>query len=259
MDFITLFLCMLCFKHVTAKDDILSVILSELHDLRNGQLECKEQLQELNDMKAELISLEEKVEMLQQQNRELNAKLEHENNEHNQKFDTNQSTNDDNIEDQRSKEMENTQPKEIMPEKIQKRLFPADGRVAFTAGVSVPDLVNLGVHHTVIFDKVISNFGSAYHPHSGIFLAPVKGVYVFSVNLMVNSRHAQYLQIVVDGTLITDMYAGALGVDDSISTMRQWIIEVNKGSEVWIRTSGQGEVHGHMHSGFSGFLLFETE
>lgn len=55
------------------------------------------------------------------------------------------------------------------------------------------------------------------------------------------------------------MLADGGNVDGYVSFKRQWIIEVSKSSEVWIRTKGQGQVHGHMHTSFVGYLLFQTE
>lgn len=49
------------------------------------------------------------------------------------------------------------------------------GGVGFTACVSVPDLVNLGEHHIILFDSEITNFGTAYHSKTGVFQAPLKG------------------------------------------------------------------------------------
>jgi hypothetical protein len=136
------------------------------------------------------------------------------------------------------------------------------GQVAFTAGISSADLTQLGDHHTIIFDKPITNVGNAYSVNSGIFQAPLKGIYVFTMTLMVVPRHSEYLDIVVDGNFINQIFADASSVDDVISTTKQWVLDLNAGSEVWIRTStyeNRGEIHGAMHTTFSGFLLFETE
>ena len=134
--------------------------------------------------------------------------------------------------------------------------------MAFTVGVSSPDLKNLGVQQTIIFDQEITNFGSAYSTNSGIFQAPLKGIYVFTLTLMVIPRHSEYLDIVVDGKCINQILADASSVDDFMSTTKQWVLDLNTGSEVWIRTSSYGnigEIHGTMHTTFSGFLLFERD
>jgi hypothetical protein len=138
----------------------------------------------------------------------------------------------------------------------------AAGQVAFTAGISTFDLTHLGDHHTIVFDKPITNIGNAYSLTTGIFQAPLNGIYVFTLTLMVVARHSEYLEIVVDGNALNDIFADASSVDDNVSTTKQWVLDLNSGSDVWIRTTSyfnNGEIHGNMHTAFSGFLLFETE
>lgn len=57
-------------------------------------------------------------------------------------------------------------------------IFTDDGKIAFTATNS-NDTGHLGIHQTIIFDRVVTNIGNHYHPHSGIFTTIVAGVYVF--------------------------------------------------------------------------------
>ncbi|XP_060608026.1 complement C1q tumor necrosis factor-related protein 3-like [Ruditapes philippinarum] len=134
-------------------------------------------------------------------------------------------------------------------------------QVAFTAGVSSADLTDLGYHHTIIFDYPITNIGNAYNHYTGIFQAPLKGVYVFTLTLMVIPRNTDYLELVLDGNIMFDILADASSVDGYVSSTKQCVLNLNVGSVVWIRTSSTGkvrEIHGNMHTTFSGFLLFET-
>ncbi|XP_045209284.2 cerebellin-1-like [Mercenaria mercenaria] len=142
---------------------------------------------------------------------------------------------------------------------IQKRQIPADGRVAFTAGLSA-QIPNLGSHHTVIFDSVVTNIGNAYHPNSGVFIAPYKGAYVFNVKMKVPPRHKLHLQLVVDGKVVFDLGVEIPSSTDYESANEEFIIEVNQGADVFVRSDANGGLlYGYMRSLFSGFLLFETE
>ncbi|WAR01466.1 hypothetical protein MAR_008024 [Mya arenaria] len=110
---------------------------------------------------------------------------------------------------------------------------------AFTACISPRDLTNIHQHQTIIFDHVITNYGSAYSTSTGIFTAPTPGIYIFFLEIMVTSHYE------IDSAL--------------------WVLHLNRGSEVLIRSSTSyieghvGQIHGYCHSSLSGFLLNELE
>ncbi|KAL3848260.1 hypothetical protein ACJMK2_019129 [Sinanodonta woodiana] len=131
-----------------------------------------------------------------------------------------------------------------------------DGQVAFHAKVSLFDLENLGMHHTIIFDSVVTNIGAGYHAHTGIFIAPVHGLYVFHVTAMSSPRKDQFLELVKDGNVIQYVYPDADGATDFMSASMTVPLEVEKGGEVWVRTSGgMGTIHGNYATFFTGFLI----
>jgi hypothetical protein len=107
--------------------------------------------------------------------------------------------------------------------------------IAFTAGVSVDNLHNFGIHQTIIFDRVITNIGNAYHPHTGIFNVPVKGAYAITLTMTVEPDKVQWLELVVDGGSTYYISAGQADARDYASTTKQWILELQSGSEVWVR------------------------
>ncbi|XP_060591217.1 uncharacterized protein LOC132746157 [Ruditapes philippinarum] len=133
--------------------------------------------------------------------------------------------------------------------------------IAFTAGVSVENLHNLGHYQTIIFDQVITNIGNAYHEHTGIFTVPVKGAYVITLTMTVEPNKVQWLDLVVDGVYINYISAGLGSTDNYASTTKQWILELDTGSEVWFRKTSDNndqDLHGNMNTIMSGFLLFQT-
>ncbi|KAK3580243.1 hypothetical protein CHS0354_012770 [Potamilus streckersoni] len=130
-------------------------------------------------------------------------------------------------------------------------------QVAFYSTVSVPDLTNLGDHHPIAFDHVITNIGGAYHPSTGLFIAPVDGVYVFNLGGMSRPRKRLHLEFVKDGTEIQSIYPDAGSTDSFASDSLVAVLELNKGSEVWVRTrGGSGEIHGYNFTFFTGWLLY---
>jgi len=74
-----------------------------------------------------------------------------------------------------------------------------DTRVAFTACIGVPDLKDIGNNQVIVFERVLTNHGSAYRNTTGIFRAPVEGVYAFHFSAMSVSHHSIDFHLVQDG------------------------------------------------------------
>ncbi|XP_053400424.1 uncharacterized protein LOC128557260 [Mercenaria mercenaria] len=258
------------FAEKTQDEDTLSNILTELRNLQEAQ---KRYTNTLDEFKSRVSSLENTVKDLQRENKELVSEIRRLKNDKRQNIDINddQLQTDEPVEervpnvDDIDKLLNTTFPmlKTVKGDKktkkhVRKIRQVADTHTAFTAGLSVGE-ITLGDHHTVIFDKVYTNIGNAYHAHTGIFIAPCRGLYVFSTTMMVSPGKDLLLEIVKDGSIVNYIYADARSTSAYMSTTKEWTLEVNKGSEVWIRSRSQGQLHGYLHSLFSGFLLFETE
>lgn len=127
--------------------------------------------------------------------------------------------------------------------------------MAFTVCIGPPVLADLGVHHTIIYDRIITNVGDHYSPNSGIFTVPRDGLYQFFLSANVLASHYIVLELVVDGNLIDDMLASALHGNDTQVGADMWVLELKEGSEVWVRTLHAGEVRGDCHTTFTGVLL----
>ena len=132
--------------------------------------------------------------------------------------------------------------------------------VAFTAVISLGGLTDLGPDETLIFDKVITNLGNGYHSNSGIFEAPVGGLYVLHMDIMGRSDESQYTEFVVNGRSVMSNFVMATESKHFVSSSRTVTIELAVGDKVWIRTPnssshGTGVVHGNGFSTFSGWLL----
>ncbi|KAL8587630.1 hypothetical protein ACOMHN_045319 [Nucella lapillus] len=130
-------------------------------------------------------------------------------------------------------------------------------KVAFTAHMSQIH-VNVGDSGPFIFDTSITNIGDAYNNHSGIFVAPRAGVYVFAF-IMVNDGdsgtiHAQIQknrQILGVGT--SDRIPGYNAYDDGSVFVTTRLV---KGDHVYVkRRDGGTRVYGDVYTNFSGFLL----
>ncbi|KAK3580245.1 hypothetical protein CHS0354_012772 [Potamilus streckersoni] len=150
-------------------------------------------------------------------------------------------------------------PVKIESENVRKLMIYAgqtpEIRVAFHSTVT-NFLDNLGVYHPVVFDHVITNIGGAYHPHTGIFIAPVDGVYVFNLGGMSAPGRSIYLELVNDGTWIQSIYPNAQNIPCTATDSLTVIIELNKGNEVWVRTGTPGQIHGNHYTFFAGWIHY---
>lgn len=77
---------------------------------------------------------------------------------------------------------------------------------------------------TVIFDKVSLNEGNAYDKTSGIFTAPLNGIYSFTWTTATRG-----------GKLITKMFTDGSGRNGIEVTTSHVNIKMKKGDKAWIR------------------------
>ncbi|XP_041377289.1 complement C1q-like protein 4 [Gigantopelta aegis] len=124
--------------------------------------------------------------------------------------------------------------------------------ISFRAGFShdpAPLKYNNG--QNVIFDKMYLNDGNAYSPRSGMFRAPVSGLYLFTLHVLPSSSEMEF-RIVKEGSAIAYVVATHSGGTESIQTA----IHLHKNQEVWVvKVYGGDTLRGSLLSTFSGFLL----
>ncbi|XP_067218202.1 cerebellin-2-like [Chanodichthys erythropterus] len=113
--------------------------------------------------------------------------------------------------------------------------------------------------HTLIYKQVFLNIGDAYNADTGIFTAPVRGVYVFRVfskafgdpektltaGLFKNDQHIMSTHGHQQSGFISSSNGVSLLLDEGDE------MKVNLYPDQWIFDDGE-----HHHSSFSGHLLF---
>ena len=127
--------------------------------------------------------------------------------------------------------------------------------VAFTVHFSQPT-INVGTHNVFLFDTIVTNIGGGYNAHTGLFTAPVTGVYIFSINLMGTNDHGE-LNVAVDkhGSTLAILYTeGNSDRYDQGST--EVSTHLTAGEQVWVRhNQGDTYVAGTWWTVFTGYLL----
>ncbi|MED6286583.1 hypothetical protein CHARACLAT_007501 [Characodon lateralis] len=109
-----------------------------------------------------------------------------------------------------------------------------------------------GTSNALKFDRVFTNIGNAYNKKTGIFTAPVNGVYQFSFMTFGYSSHTSGAILVKNGNYQVSTWEFT-GPDISDTTSNSVILEMNAGDSVNIILWQGGKIH---TSVFSGFLIF---
>lgn len=130
--------------------------------------------------------------------------------------------------------------------------------VAFTVHFSQDDGnngIDLGSQQILKFDNVLTNVGAGYNAQTGIFTAPVSGVYSFFLSIMsANARGSIFIAVVKDGSALDVVYAeGQSDNNDQGST--QVTTHLQSGQQVWARQQSGDAVRGSWWTVFTGYMI----
>nr|XP_022301773.1 uncharacterized protein LOC111109824 [Crassostrea virginica] len=136
---------------------------------------------------------------------------------------------------------------------------PTESVVAFYAYMSAYENTP-STHHTLIFDHEVTNVGNGYSKHSGIFTAPIEGIYVFSWTIFMSSP-GEYMSIEI--TLNSQPVGASYlhSVHDYATASGNVVLYMQKDDVVFTRTHTTYVPHGSirsdnlMRSAFSGWCI----
>ncbi|XP_053484627.1 adiponectin-like [Ictalurus furcatus] len=136
-------------------------------------------------------------------------------------------------------------------------------KVAFSATLSTLTSVsrNIGPYserRTLVYENALTNVGNAYNPKTGIFTAPVKGVYYFSIVLFNPFDNSTGLSLMKNGEAIVSVSDNPPGADTEDTACNSVSLLLEKGDRVYLELLENRKVYtdGWRRNTFSGHLLF---
>nr|XP_011414239.2 complement C1q-like protein 4 [Crassostrea gigas] len=124
------------------------------------------------------------------------------------------------------------------------------------------NIVNLGIHQSIEFDKVLLNDGNGYSIYSGHFVAPVSGLYVFAWTISSGDHHCIVYDVVKNNEILVYFISDANDHRDWAVSSGTAVTRMNAGDRVWIRVSNIEIYCSHYvfgtglgTSSFAGYLI----
>jgi hypothetical protein len=114
-------------------------------------------------------------------------------------------------------------------------------------------------NEVIVFKSIITNEGSGYDTSTGIFTAPVAGLYQFAVHLCTPISHYTYVGIVHAGNVIVKDYTHGVG-NNALCSSVGGAVRVESGEQIWVQALSYGSDRGlkddtHRMNTFFGILI----
>ncbi|XP_042258138.1 complement C1q-like protein 4 [Thunnus maccoyii] len=109
---------------------------------------------------------------------------------------------------------------------------------------------------TLIYRRVITNIGGAYSQYTGIFTAPVAGVYYFNIFFHAGREHEAKLLLYKNHQLMIMTHDHPSDSDGADNGGNAVFLQLQQGDMVYVQLAVNTHVWGHgQHTTFSGFLV----
>ncbi|KAG9260684.1 complement C1q-like protein 3 [Astyanax mexicanus] len=142
-----------------------------------------------------------------------------------------------------------------------KTLREGHPKIAFTAAL---DTAGINAHigpfstdTTLVFKHVETNIGEGFNPETGVFTAPVNGVYFFAFNCFAGARKAMSSALYKNEQHIVSVWDQPTTGDNEDNSFNAATLLLEPGDRVYIRLLKNSHISKlDKHSTFSGFLIY---
>ncbi|XP_071315176.1 complement C1q-like protein 3 [Trachinotus anak] len=111
---------------------------------------------------------------------------------------------------------------------------------------------------TLVYTRVITNIGRAYGQFTGVFTAPVAGVYYFSIFYHSGGEYGGKLLLYKNDQLMIMTHDHESQSDTADNGGNAVFLQLQPGDQVYVRLPANSHVWGHgLHTTFNGFLVNE--
>ncbi|XP_036435937.1 complement C1q-like protein 2 isoform X2 [Colossoma macropomum] len=162
----------------------------------------------------------------------------------------------------REKEMENLKKEnEAVKSDLEKLKNEIAGRpkVAFSAGLPAGQKGPVSAETTLIYNKVLTNIGSAYNPYTGTFTAPVRGVYYIRFTAAAYNSNSNNMGLNLYKNDHHLMHLGEYNSDGKARHVSGGLaLELEAGDVLYARLPADYMLYDDslVRNSFSGFLIF---
>ncbi|XP_014841007.1 PREDICTED: complement C1q-like protein 2 [Poecilia mexicana] len=133
-------------------------------------------------------------------------------------------------------------------------------KVVFSAGILGDAAIGpFNTPTTLIYTRVITNLGNAYNQNTGIFVAPVRGMYYFSFFYHAGGGHPVGLNLMKNNQVVVRSAEHQSSNDWNDNGGNAAFVELQQGDHVYVQLDANQHVWGSGYSTtFSGFLLHQV-
>ncbi|XP_036414984.1 cerebellin-2-like [Colossoma macropomum] len=142
-----------------------------------------------------------------------------------------------------------------------KKLQEGQPKIAFTATLEVPGKRgSLGPHNTditLVFKHVKTNIGEGFNSTTGVFTAPVRGVYVFAFNCFAGASRPMSSALFKNDVNVVSIWDQPSSGDSEDNGFNAATLLLDPGDRVYIKLwKGTQIAITDGYTTFSGFLLY---